>query len=707
MKHPMGVMLVVSAAFAASLSAGELRLKTRSIDTESEMRGARSAFAPGGIGRRMTGQRSHWLIEIAESPGEVLEELRRRGATVLSQVPVNGYIVSAAEGFDWSGVGLVYRTTIAAEDKVSPLVNERALWIAALEGEAEAAGQIDAMPRRQLVIARFHRDVEGWQADGILDAERIPVLSNSSLEAVDRLLEVTQDDLARLRLWDELEYIFPAPEGMKNGDVYLACGGVHSGELEVSMLAAVYGEGWDGAGRGRADLTYSFGALALGIDPSLVKAEARRAFDEWSRAVAVTFRESTARSAARNIDILFASGEHGDPFPFPPGSATLGHSFFPAPPNPEPIAGDIHINSAYSWSVGGVWDIYSVFLHELGHSLGIGHTDAPASVMYPYYQRATVLQNDDLASIRQLYAEAGAAAPGLTLTINLPAEASRTSSQTANFSGSLANASAAVAMDYRNENTGASGACLVNATRTTWSCAAIPLQAGANAIAIRASMNGANATARRSVTREALADVTLSVTSPAGGATSTTGASLSILGGAQHSTGIASVLWSANGQSGQAKLSAPNAAATNWSFTAPLAMGMNSIQLRATARSGQTAAAIVNVERKTVSATPPAEPTQDRTAPTMTVQSPIGTFIFTSAPRMTFRGLATDNTGVTRVSWRNSAGAQVGEAATTRTATGVQWSFDVNLLTGFNAIEIRAFDAAGNASGYTATVRRY
>lgn len=74
---------------------------------------------------------------------------------------------------------------------------------------------------------------------------------------------------------------------------------------------------------------------------------------------------------------------------------------------------------------------------------------------------------------------------------------------------------------------------------------------------------------------------------------------------------------------------------------------------------------------------------------------------------MTFRGHATDNNGVTRISWRNSAGAQTGEATTVRTASGVQWSFDVNLQTGFNAIEIRAFDAAGNASGYTATVRRY
>lgn len=625
---------------------------------------------------------------------------------VLSQVPENGYVVSAGEGFDWSGLAIGYRAWIAPEDKVSPLVNERALWLAALAGEAEAQPV-----QRQLVVARFHRDVENWQADGILDAEGVVAIPNASLQSVDRLLELSADEVMRLRGWDEVEYIFPAPEGMKLGEAYLACGGVHTGELEVSMLAAVYGEGWDGAGKGRADLTYSFGPLAAGVDPALVKSEARRAFDEWSRAVAVTFRETTSRMTVRNIDILFATGDHGDPFPFASGTATLGHSFYPSPPNPEPIAGDIHVNSAYSWSVGGTWDIYSLILHEAGHSLGIGHTDAPTSVMYPYYQKATVLQSDDVASIRQLYAEAGATitptAPTLSLSIANPVEGTKTTLDTVNFSGALSNATTTTSVDYWNETAGVSAGCLVNSARTTWSCAGVRLNAGANTIAIRATMGGSSLIVRRVVTREALEDVKVSVTSPAGGSTTTTATSLAILGNAQHSVGVASVMWTLNGQSGQAVLSAPNAANTNYSFMAPLAVGMNSIQVRATARTGQTATAIVNVERKTVSATTPTAPTTDRTAPTMTVQAPIGTFIFTSSARMTFRGLATDNTGVTRVSWRNSAGAQAGEAATTRTATGVQWSFDVNLLTGYNAIEIKAFDASGNASGYTATVRRY
>jgi hypothetical protein len=91
----------------------------------------------------------------------------------------------------------------------------------------------------------------------------------------------------------------------------------------------------------------------------------------------------------------------------------------------------------------------------------------------------------------------------------------------------------------------------------------------------------------------------------------------------------------------------------------------------------------------------------------LTVQTPVGSFIFTSAARLGFRGSASDNMGVTRVTWRNSAGAQGGEAVTTATAKGVDWSFEVSLLTGYNTIEVKAWDAAGNAAGYTTTVRRY
>ncbi len=49
-------------------------------------------------------------------------------------------------------------------------------------------------------------------------------------------------------------------------------------------------------------------------------------------------------------------------------------------------------------------DLYSVTLHELGHALGLGHSDVPGAVMYPYYRRLTALTTEDIGAIQDLYA---------------------------------------------------------------------------------------------------------------------------------------------------------------------------------------------------------------------------------------------------------------------------------------------------------------
>lgn len=127
------------------------------------------------------------------------------------------------------------------------------------------------------------------------------------------------------------------------------------------------------------------------------------ALDIWSAVTPLRFAEATA-----NIDLLmsFAVGDHGDGFRFDGKGGTLAHAF---PPGGNPVSGDVHFDLAENWSISPAcppekFDLYNVALHEIGHALGLPHSNISGSIMFPSYQGSQRhLHDSDKRAIQDLY----------------------------------------------------------------------------------------------------------------------------------------------------------------------------------------------------------------------------------------------------------------------------------------------------------------
>jgi hypothetical protein len=281
-----------------------------------------------------------------------------------------------------------------------------------------AAGEV--LPRT--VLVEFYPDVDPNDARALITAGQLAIHDHPDLLPWHFLVEGSDEALRHLTEWDEVAYIFPAAEALQKGEPLRACAGALTEYGLVGQAVAKMGEGWDGAGKNATQLRYWIRNFAQRLGAETTQAEILRAFDEWSKHVQVDFVAGTKPADTRQIDIAFLARSHGDGYAFDGPGRVLAHTFFPAPPNSEPIAGDLHFDLEEAWAVsGGDPDLFTVTLHELGHALGLGHSDHPSAVMYAYYRRATALTAEDINAIRDLYAARGSDAPPATPPANPPA----------------------------------------------------------------------------------------------------------------------------------------------------------------------------------------------------------------------------------------------------------------------------------------------
>lgn len=641
--------------------------------------------------RRLAGDRWHMLLVFASTPREKeLAQLQSVSIRVLQYVPDRGLLASVPETAPLEGIELEWIGRLRPDQKLSPLLLDRGVF------DSEEAATI---------IADFHGDVSAADALAILHEEGLHLVENPDLLPSQRIVQGPGRALAKLADWDEVAYLFPISPELSSHNPVDACAGAVTASGLVGQLVAKVGDGWDGPGKGAAALKYFFSSYTGRIAPELVRSESLRAMQEWARHVQLQFQQANSATDSKTINILFATGQHGDGYPFDGPGKTLAHTFYPAPPNPESIAGDLHLDDDESWQVGAGTDLFSVVLHELGHALGLGHSDNPNAVMYPYYRRVTQLNTEDIEAIRELYATASATTPSTPtnpttpaptpepLQLSVNAVASVTASGQIDLSGTTSGGTGTVQVSWVNNRGGAGTA----QGYRPWTASGVILQTGENMITLTATDTAQRqATQQVRVTRETAPaqppaqSLFVRIASPAAGNVVTDRSTIALSGTAGPDGTIARLFWvNARGSGGSA------AGSSNWT-TSPIALeaGTNRITVTVANTQGQTASAVLDVEY-----TPPA-PVIDTVAPTLVVTSPTQSSITTASTNLTITGTASDNVWVREVDYTGS-GNRSGKAIGT-----TDWRFDYALVPGINSITIRAFDNAGNMSWRSLTITR-
>lgn len=170
----------------------------------------------------------------------------------------------------------------------------------------------------------------------------------------------------------------------------------------------------------KQDLTYYIHNTSDDLNPQLVREAIEGAFATWASVVPLTFTEVATPEAADMV-LGFGHGAHcelynatgnvcHDDVSFDGPGGTLAHCYFP-PGAGGPNAGDCHFDEGEFWTLDASTSptetrLLETAIHELGHGLGLAHSDDPSAIMFPDYDPANPslqLAADDVTGIQALY----------------------------------------------------------------------------------------------------------------------------------------------------------------------------------------------------------------------------------------------------------------------------------------------------------------
>ncbi|HYO83231.1 MAG TPA: matrixin family metalloprotease [Bryobacteraceae bacterium] len=463
-------------------------------------------------------------------------------------------------------------------------------------------------------VVRFYGDVSAPDSLQVLLRNGLHVVEHPDLLPNERLVKASVGQALALAEWDEVLRVYPASDALVSGVPVRSCSGPREEVGPVANLVAIGSRGWTAGVAGPVELTWSLTADNSNLPESFVRTTIQRALAEWSRHADLQVKYSSETRKARSIDFVFGSENHGDPYPFDRKGGLLAHAFYPATVNPEPIAGDVHLDADEPWSESGDPELYSALLHEIGHSLGLSHSDTPGAVMYPYYRQLDRLETEDIKALLKLYnpaSEVPSQPSAEPLKLTVATVPSSTTHPVLLLQGEVLGGSGTLAVSWHSQ--AGSGTAL---GERLWTIPAVPLTAGDNLITISVK-DESGATATRTITVRRVAESaqsepsspepaaptapqpqsdrvspSLSITSPAAGVYSTSAAQIRVAGTARDSGGLAEIRWDRGAASGKAT------GTSSWSFTLPLLIGDNRVVVRAVDLAGNATVRTVTITRR-------------------------------------------------------------------------------------------------------------
>jgi hypothetical protein len=156
-------------------------------------------------------------------------------------------------------------------------------------------------------------------------------------------------------------------------------------------------------------LTFAFINSTPDLDVARQRDIVREAFAAWAAVSPLRFTEVSA-GAPHDFPVSFERLNHGDGSPFDDGgsmaSNTLAHAFFP-PPCGGPFAGALHFDEFERWTdqaAAGSIRLLNVAIHEIGHLLGLSHSNSRNAIMFAFYaDDVDSLRQDDIDGIQAIY----------------------------------------------------------------------------------------------------------------------------------------------------------------------------------------------------------------------------------------------------------------------------------------------------------------